>query len=78
MNAICSKQSQNLEGCKMYVTLFPCNECAKLIIQSGIKKKNVFEWYKIKRNWICGIQVYAGKKLELNANKINIIYVMYE
>ncbi|MBU0997377.1 MAG: dCMP deaminase family protein [Firmicutes bacterium] len=28
----------DLEGSKMYVTLFPCNECAKLIIQSGIKE----------------------------------------
>ncbi len=27
-----------LKGCKMYVTLFPCNECAKAIIQSGIKE----------------------------------------
>ena len=26
------------KGCTIYVTLFPCNECAKLIIQSGIKK----------------------------------------
>ena len=28
----------NLKGATLYVTLFPCNECAKLIIQSGIKK----------------------------------------
>ena len=27
-----------LTGATLYVTLFPCNECAKLIIQSGIKK----------------------------------------
>lgn len=27
-----------LQGARMYVTLFPCNECAKLIIQSGIKE----------------------------------------
>lgn len=27
-----------LEGSRIYVTLFPCNECAKLIIQSGIKE----------------------------------------
>jgi dCMP deaminase len=27
-----------LEGARMYVTLFPCNECAKLIIQSGIRE----------------------------------------
>lgn len=26
-----------LEGSSLYVTLFPCNECAKLIIQAGIK-----------------------------------------
>ncbi|MFA6827717.1 MAG: deaminase, partial [Bacilli bacterium] len=28
----------SLEDCKIYVTLFPCHECAKLIIQSGIKE----------------------------------------
>lgn len=27
-----------LKGASLYVTLFPCNECAKLIIQSGIKE----------------------------------------
>lgn len=27
-----------LEGARIYVTLFPCNECAKLIIQSGIRE----------------------------------------
>jgi len=26
-----------LEGCTLYVSLFPCNECAKAIVQSGIK-----------------------------------------
>ncbi len=30
--------SVSLEDAKIYVTLFPCNECAKLIIQSGIKE----------------------------------------
>jgi len=27
-----------MQGCTIYVALFPCNECTKLIIQSGIKK----------------------------------------
>ena len=27
----------SLEGSKLYVTLFPCNECAKAIIQAGIR-----------------------------------------
>lgn len=30
--------SQDLAGSTLYVSLFPCNECAKLIIQSGIKE----------------------------------------
>lgn len=30
--------TQSLKGSTLYVTLFPCNECAKLIIQSGIKE----------------------------------------
>lgn len=36
LNAILNKNSFDVKGCKMYVALFPCNECAKLIIQSGI------------------------------------------
>ena len=30
--------TRDVKGCRMYVTLFPCHECAKLIIQSGIKE----------------------------------------
>ncbi len=30
--------TQSLKGSSIYVTLFPCNECTKLIIQSGIKE----------------------------------------
>ena len=36
-NAILNATS-DLTGATLYVTLFPCNECAKLIIQSGIKE----------------------------------------
>ena len=32
-----NKNSADLKGCTLYVALFPCNECAKLIIQSGIR-----------------------------------------
>lgn len=38
LNAILNSNIGNLSGCTLYVTLFPCNECAKAIIQSGIKK----------------------------------------
>ena len=36
LNAILNYNGGSLEGAKMYVTLFPCNECAKAIIQCGI------------------------------------------
>uniref|UniRef100_A0A8C9SYK9 Deoxycytidylate deaminase n=1 Tax=Scleropages formosus TaxID=113540 RepID=A0A8C9SYK9_SCLFO len=38
LNAIMNKNSADVKGCTMYVALFPCNECAKLIIQAGIKE----------------------------------------
>ena len=37
VNAVLNSTA-NLEGATLYVTLFPCNECAKIIIQSGIKE----------------------------------------
>lgn len=37
LNAILNYTGGSLEGSKIYVSLFPCNECAKAIIQAGIK-----------------------------------------
>jgi dCMP deaminase len=38
LNAILNSTKESLNNCIMYVGLCPCNECAKAIIQSGIKK----------------------------------------
>lgn len=38
LNAILNYRGGSLEGASIYVTLFPCNECAKAIIQSGIRR----------------------------------------
>ncbi|MEK6945422.1 MAG: dCMP deaminase family protein [Nanoarchaeota archaeon] len=38
INAILNSMGRNLNGSTLYVALFPCNECAKAIIQVGIKK----------------------------------------
>lgn len=38
LNAILNNRNNNLDGTTLYVSLFPCNECAKAIIQSGIKR----------------------------------------
>ena len=36
LNAILNNIGMDLKGCKIYTALFPCNECTKAIIQSGI------------------------------------------
>ena len=38
LNAILNSSGKSLHGARIYVALFPCNECAKAIIQSGIKE----------------------------------------
>ena len=38
LNAILNYGGGSLKGARVYVTLFPCNECTKAIIQSGIKE----------------------------------------
>ncbi len=38
LNAILNASGKSLLGSTIYVALFPCNECAKAIIQAGIKK----------------------------------------
>lgn len=79
LNAILNYRGGSLEGCKIYVTLFPCNECAKAIIQSGIKTvvyaENKYdgtpsvEASKKLMN-AAGVRYYqyqpTGKKLEIN------------
>lgn len=38
LNTILNANGKNLRDARLYVSLFPCNECAKAIIQSGIKE----------------------------------------
>lgn len=38
LNAILNASGRDLRGSKLYVALFPCNECAKAIIQAGIRE----------------------------------------
>ena len=79
MNAILNYRGtrKELEGAKIYVDLFPCNECAKLIIQSGIKEViYLSDKYKDVDNFIaskklfdaCGVtyhQLDLDKKIEI-------------
>ncbi len=38
LNAILNANGRDLRDSRVYVALFPCNECAKAIIQSGVKE----------------------------------------
>ncbi len=38
LNAILNSAEGDLRGCRVYTTLFPCNECTKAIIQKGISE----------------------------------------
>lgn len=58
LNAILNSRGTNLEGCRIYVTLFPCNECAKAIIQSGIK-----EVVYISDKYAAAMSTVASKKM---------------
>ena len=76
-NAILNSTS-DLTGATLYVTLFPCNECAKLIIQSGIREiVYVSDKYKDTEASIASRRMLeaAGVKLrQLDAPKITLEY----
>lgn len=69
LNAILNHHG-SVEGCTVYVTLFPCNECAKAIIQSGIKKVIYLE------------DKYEGEPMNKVAKRLfdeaGILYTKYE
>lgn len=58
MNAILNKNSMDVQNCSIYVALFPCNECAKIIIQSGIK-----EVVYLSDKYSYKIEMVAAKKM---------------
>ncbi len=57
LNAILNANT-NVRDCTLYVTLFPCNECTKAIIQSGIK-----ELYYLSDKYADTDGVRASKKM---------------
>ena len=69
LNAILNYSGGSLVGAKLYVSLFPCNECAKAIIQSGIKEV-IYDCDKYAGvNWVSlnsetGIEVSNSNALE--------------
>ena len=66
LNAILNYRGGSLEGATLYVTLFPCNECAKAIIQAGIRQL-VYDENK----YADSVAVMASKRM-LNAAGVKL------
>ncbi|XP_048240699.1 deoxycytidylate deaminase-like isoform X4 [Haliotis rufescens] len=58
LNAILNRFSADLKDCTIFVTLFPCNNCAKMIIQSGIREVVYLSDEKMEKD-----EVKASKRL---------------
>ena len=77
MNAILNYRGskKDLEHAKIYVDLFPCNECAKIIIQSGIKEVvYLSDKYATSENNIASRKLFDScgvkyRKIELKESK---------
>ena len=77
-NAILNtRDGASLNGCTLYVTLFPCNECAKAVIQTGIKevvyaenkyKDTIGVQASLKMLELAGVKIrqFDGRKPEIN------------
>ena len=58
LNAVLNANGRDLRGSKLYVALFPCNECAKAIIQSGVK-----EVYYLSDKYADSMSTLASKRM---------------
>ena len=62
LNAVLNASGRDLRGSKLYVALFPCNECAKAIIQSGVK-----EVYYLSDKYADSMATLASKRMMQSA-----------
>lgn len=78
LNAILNARGKDLTGAKIYVDLFPCNECAKAIIQSGIKEViYLYDKYATEKATMASKKMLSSAgvkmtKLEVKNKKIEI------
>ena len=80
LNAILNNIGMDLHQCKIYTTLFPCNECAKAIIQSGIKEiiylsdKYNNDTYNIASKKMLETAGIAYRSAKINIQKLELLY----
>jgi dCMP deaminase len=81
VNAILNKCSADVKGATLYVALFPCNECAKLIIQAGIAEV-VYTSDKYHDSDSCRASrimfQMSGVKLRQHIPKVKLVDIMFD
>jgi dCMP deaminase len=60
LNAIVNKFDADINGCTLFQTLYPCINCARLIVQSGIKQIFYYEFDDDKKK---NVEFRASKEL---------------
>ena len=70
-NAIDNRGAHSLRGCKIYVTLYPCNDCAKRIIQNGITEVvYLSNKYKGQDEFVASERMFKAAKIKVRQLKI--------
>ncbi len=81
LNAILNNIGISLAGCRIYTALFPCNECSKAIIQSGIKEVIFLsDKYEGTEVFIASKRLLDGagityRKVEVNRKSIELSFI---
>ena len=70
LNAILNSNGIGVKGSRIYVALFPCNECAKAIIQAGIKEIiYISDKYRNTENTLASKRMLAAAGVKLTELK---------
>ncbi|XP_065848377.1 uncharacterized protein [Euphorbia lathyris] len=83
VNAILNTNHASAAGQKLYVTMFPCNECAKIIIQSGVSEVIYFVEKKLSNSDTAYIASHklltmAGIKVRKHQPQMDQILIKFE
>ncbi|XP_050224178.1 uncharacterized protein LOC126673903 [Mercurialis annua] len=82
VNAILNTNHASAAGQKLYVTMFPCNECAKIIIQSGVSEVIYFVEKKSDSDIACiasqKLLSMAGIKVRRHQPQMDQILIKFE
>jgi dCMP deaminase len=71
-NAILNSTTNNLENCRIYTTLFPCNECAKQIAQKGITEViYLSDKYKNQDFHVASINIFKSVNIKYRKIKLS-------